>query len=163
MLASVDEADRVIGTVRRADVFRLKANFRVAHLFLFNRRGQLLLQRLQSRRKRHPECWGSSVATYVIAGEDYKEAIVRRTREELGINLQEFESAGSTWMMDEGCKKFIRVFSGHSDGPFSVDHDHISEVRFASVDEIVQAKQLMPWTFTPTFAKLLDLYLNQRV
>ena len=84
LIDSVDSRDRVIGSVTRRDVLRQGANFRVAHLFLFNDNSELLLQRLAASRPRHPGCWGSSVATYVNAAETYQEAIFRRTFEELG-------------------------------------------------------------------------------
>ena len=160
ILDAVDEADQVLGTALRADVFRLGTNFRVAHLFLFNQDGEVLLQRLAERRKRHPGCWGSSVAAYVTSGETYAEAIARRTREELGIRVQDLESLGKTSMSDEGCTKFIGAFSGHCNGPLAVDSSQIAEVRFVPVTDVVHARKMEAWNFTPTFVRLVDLYLD---
>ena len=161
VLDAVDGADRVVGSVRRADVFRRKANFRVAHLFLFNQRGEILLQQLASRRRRHPGCWGSSVAAYVTSGEAYREAIFRRAREELGIQVQHLEMLGKTTMRDEGCTKFISVFSGRCNGSFTVDTSHISGVRFLPVADVIRVRELEPWILTPTFVQLLDHYLYE--
>ena len=163
VLDAVDEADRVVGLVRRSEVFRRKSNFRVAHLFLFNQRGELLIQQLAKRRSRHPGCWGSSVAAYVASGERYKDAIVRRARQELGIQAQDLELVGQTSMEEEGCTKFISVFTGCCDGGFSVDTSHISQVHFAPVDEILRAAEMEPWMFTPTFLLLVQSYLPSRV
>lgn len=160
ILDAVDEADQVVGTARRADVFRLRTNFRVAHLFLFNQRGEILLQRLAVRRKRHPGCWGSSVAGYVTSGETYAEAIARRSREELGIGVQDLKLLGKTSMSDEGCTKFICAFSGRCEGPLAVDTSHIAEVRFVPVPDVVHARRIEAWNFTPTFVHLVDLYLS---
>ena len=160
ILDAVDEVDQVVGTVRRADVFRLRTNFRVAHLFLFNKRGEILLQRLAVLRKRHPGCWGSSVAAYVTSGETYAEAISRRAHEELGIQVEDLEFLGKTSMSDGGCTKFISVFSGRCNGPLAVDTSHIAEVRFVSLPDVVQAREMEAWNFTPTFVQLADLYLD---
>ena len=161
MLDAVDAADRVVGSVRRADVFDRKANFRVAHLFLFNERGELLLQRLARRRRRHPACWGSSVAAYVNSGETYAEAIARRAREELGIDIQSLEMLGKASMADEGCTKFITLYSGRCNGPLMVDASHISEVRFLAVADVLRVRETEPWNLTPTFVHLLDHYRNE--
>ena len=160
VLAAVDSTDRVVGSVRRADVFRRKANFRVAHLFLFNRQGELLLQRLARHRSRHPACWGSSVAAYVTAGETYARAISRRAREELGISVRGIELLGKTSMADEGCTKFISVFTGRCNDALAVDTSHICEVRFLPVADIIRVREMESWTLTPTFVHLLDLYLR---
>jgi len=45
LLDSVNEQDQPIGTVSRANVFKVHANFRVAHVFIFNHTGELLLSR----------------------------------------------------------------------------------------------------------------------
>ena len=160
VLDAVDETDQVVGTATRADVFRLRTNFRVAHLFLFNQRGELLLQRLAVGRNRHPGCWGSSVAAYVTSGETYGEAIARRTREELGIRVQDLKLLGKTSMADEGCTKFIGAFTGRCEGPLVVETSHIAEVRFVPVPDVVQARRIEAWNFTPTFVHLVDLYLT---
>ena len=158
VLDSVDAEDRVIGTVRRGDVFRLEANFRVAHLFLFNDRSEILLQRLAASRERHPGRWGSSVAAYLNSGESYWEAILRRTREELGISLESPAALGKTSMADRGCTKCITAFSARRSGLLAVDKRHIAEVRFLPVAEVLRDRKAEPRTLTPTFIHLLDLY-----
>ena len=160
LLDRVDMRDRVVGSVRRGDVFREGANFRVAHLLLFNGRGEVLLQRLARGRRRHPGRWGSSVAAYVAAGESYEEAIKRRTLEELGVQVDTVEPYGKTLMDEEsGCKKFISLFSGRWDGALQIDPSHISEVQFVAVSEVLRTRDKEPWKLTPTFLHLVDRYL----
>ena len=160
VLDRVDTGDRVVGSVRRRDVFRQSVNFRVAHLLLFNKRGDLLVQRLAKTRERHPGRWGSSVAAYVASGESYREAIERRTWEELGVQVEFVRLLGKT-SMDEasGCKKFISVFSGCWDGAFAIDDSHISEVRFVPVKEVLRTRKEEPGRLTPTFLHVVDCYL----
>ncbi len=161
VLDAVDQNDTVIGSVPRSDVFRLGANFRVAHLFLFNDRSELLIQRLAPTRERHPECWGSSVATYLNKGESYREAILRRAREELGVSLDGIEQVGKTSMADDRCTKFVALFAGAWNGPLAVDKDHISQVRFLPLADVLEARSAEPWAFTPTFSIVLDLYRDR--
>ncbi len=63
-------------------------------------------------------------------------------------------------MVEEGCTKFVTLFSGQWDGPLTVDSGHIAQVRFLPVDELVTSRQAEPWILTPTFVQLLDLFSN---
>lgn len=162
VLDAVDRTDSVVGSVRRAEVFRVGANFRVAHLFLLNEESEMLLQRLAPTRRRHPLCWGSSVAAYVSAGESYREAIERRARQELGVSLHRVAMLGKTFMEDDKCGKFVSLFSASCSGQIDVDSEHIAEVRFLSKASILKPRKIEPWSFTPTFVHLLDRF-HQRI
>ncbi len=158
----VNEQDQPIGTIDRAELFKRPANFRVTHVFIFNSRGELLLQRLSPTRLRHPGRWGSSVAAYVGAGEDYTQAATRRLREELGLTDLPLRKVGKTRMVDDACVKFITLFEARSDGPFALDPTHIAEVEFCPVDRVQSMVVQDPSRFTPTFRYLLDFYLQER-
>lgn len=155
----VDNEDRVIGTVKRKDVFQLKANFRVVHFFIFNKRGELLLQQLGPEHPRHPGYWGSSVAGYVAAGETYEEAGRRKLSEELRISGP-FTNVGKTWMNDQGCKKFITLYTMKHDGPFQPERGHVGQVKFLPVGTIETGR--LPGTFrlTDTFTDVFRFYLD---
>lgn len=163
LLDRVDARDRVIGQVNRADALRFGANFRVAHLFLFNSRSEILLQQLALSRPRHPGCWGSSVAAYVASGEDYRQAIERRTRDELGVGLENLERVCKTSMPEEGGTKFITLFTARSDGPFTVDSGHIAELQSLPLADVLRIRHSEPWTFTPTLVQLLDRFDGSQV
>lgn len=160
MIDAVDSQDRVVRSIKRGDALRLGANFRVAHLFLFNDDSELLMQRLAASRPRHPGCWGSSVATYLRSGESYGEAIVRRAVEELGVRLQDPEFVGKTAMSDEGSTKFICLYSAVWNGPLTVEKDHISQACFMSMEEVARLRADEAWMLTPTFLHLWDAFLH---
>ncbi|MEA5151861.1 MAG: NUDIX domain-containing protein [Oscillospiraceae bacterium] len=60
----------------------------VAHLCLFDSRGELLIQRRSAEKKRYPGCWDLSAGGFVRSGEDSLQAVLRETREELGLKLR---------------------------------------------------------------------------
>ena len=163
LIDAMDPHDRVIGSIERRDALRLGANFRVAHLFLFNGDSELLVQRLASSRPRHPGCWGSSVATYVESAETYREAIVRRTFEELGVSPQEPKLVGKTEMVDERSVKFICLYSAVWNGPINIDTNHISQARFLPIEEVNQLRRDEAWMLTPTFVHLWDAFRAETV
>jgi isopentenyldiphosphate isomerase len=158
LIDTVDPFDRPIGTVSRREVLRTGQNFRVAHLFVFNSRSELLIQQLSSNRERHRLAWGSSVAAYLFAGETYDEAIRRRTQQELGRALSPVVLAGRTKMQDLSSEKFISLFTATDDGPFTIDRGHIERVEFLPLDTISSLMSSGERTFTPTFRHLFSFY-----
>jgi len=154
----VDQSDTPVGVIRRDEVFRQRANFRVSHDLVFNSRGDLLVQQLASNRARHPCYWGSSVAAYILAGESYQAAAERRLAEELGIQGALLKHVGKTSMVDEGCHKFISVFATIHDGPFDFDRDHIETLEFLPRRVIHELQASGSRSFTPTFLTVLSFY-----
>ena len=155
---AVDQSDTPIGIIRRNEVFKRQANFRVVHDLVFNQRGELLVQKLASTRTRHPGYWGSSVAGYIFAGESYEAAARRRLGEELGIYGVPLNYIGKTSMEDDGCHKFIGIFSTIHDGPFNFDRDHIETLEFLPRRVIHELHAAGRRTFTPTFLRVLRFY-----
>jgi isopentenyldiphosphate isomerase len=157
---TVNHFDFPIGTIVRHDVLETGHNFRVAHLFLFNSSGELLIQQLSAKRERHPLAWGSSVACYLFAGETYDDAIRRRTAQELGREIAPISFVGRTRMQDVESEKFIGLFRANDDGPFTIDREHIERVQFLPVPEIVRLMTSGERRFTPTFLHLISFYLG---
>jgi isopentenyl-diphosphate Delta-isomerase len=160
IIDTVDLLDRPRGTTIRRNALARKQNFRVAHLFLFNTAGELLVQQLADTRKRHPLAWGSSVAAYLFAGETYGDAIQRRTAQELGREIAGVEFMGATRMHDLESEKFISLFCGQYDGPFEIDTQHVAAIEFLRVAKIRSMLTSGSRTFTPTFRHLFAFYLN---
>jgi isopentenyldiphosphate isomerase len=157
VLDRVDDHNRVSGTVVRRKVFTTHANFRVVHLLLFNSSGQLLLQHIASG-LRHSGQWGSSAAGYIARGEGSLMAIRRKAREELGlVNFSPTEH-GETSMRDNGCKKFISVFTATYDGPVSINQTDASDFEFLSLGDIRFMRTSGIRKFTKTFLHILDFY-----
>ena len=161
ILDVVNQADVPVGRIKREDVFTAHAGFRVAHVLVFNSRNQLLLQRLALSRNRNPGAWGSSVASYLFASETYEAAATRRVREELGVLVPCLTFIGKTEMTDEGCLKFISVFTMNYDGPFSVDRSHVKQIEFVSSARVQRMIDDRTRRFTPTFLHVFRYYLSR--
>ena len=85
----VDAADQVTGQATRGEVHAGKWLHRAIHVFVFNKRGDLLLQQRSMFKDVHPGVWDSSVSGHLDAGEDYPAAAVRELAEEMGILADE--------------------------------------------------------------------------
>lgn len=158
LVDAVNSNDVPVGVVARGELFQGHVNFRVAHDLIFNSHGELLLQKLAPKRLRHPGYWGSSVAAYLFAGESYRDAAERRLAQELGVHNASLEFIGKISMVDDGCEKFVGIFAGLYDGPFSADTEHIEELEFLPLRQIHTLRDSGTRFFTPTFLKVLEFY-----
>jgi 16S rRNA (adenine1518-N6/adenine1519-N6)-dimethyltransferase len=114
----VDAADAVIGRATRSEVHRLNLLHRAVHVFVLNKRGELLIQKRSRFKDMHPGAWDSSVSGHLDSGEDYLPAAVRELEEEMGISAEASElqevaaispSAATGW---EHVRLFMLRWSG---------------------------------------------------
>lgn len=154
----VDDEDRVVGQVRRSDVYRLRANFRVVHVFLLNGRRQLLIHQLSAGKPRFGGAWGSSVAGAVRAGEAPEDAARREVREELGVEVADLRLVGRTAVREEGLTKFLYLYALVHDGPVHPDPGEIALAEFVDLPRLRDMMERRERAFTPTFQSALDLF-----
>lgn len=84
----VDENDHVTGQATRDEVHARGLLHRAVHVFIFNKRGDVLMQQRSMQKDVHPGAWGSSVSGHLDAGEEYAAAAVRELDEEMGIRVE---------------------------------------------------------------------------
>lgn len=60
-----------------------------AHLWLYTKKGEILLSQRAASKVIYPLLWDVSVAGHVDAGESIKQAAIRETQEEIGLSLSE--------------------------------------------------------------------------
>lgn len=84
----VDASNNAIGLADKASVHtRTTPLHRGFSLFLFNSRGQLLLQQRAHSKKTWPGVWSNSVCGHPAQDEFVESAALRRAQYELGVNL----------------------------------------------------------------------------
>lgn len=81
----VNDEDEVVGQEKRSVVHAEGLKHRAVHIFVFNKAGDLYLQKRTAVKDVHPNRWDSSAAGHVDSGEGYDEAAGREVEEELGI------------------------------------------------------------------------------
>lgn len=117
MFDVVDEQNRVLRVASRHEVHTQGLLHRAVHIFVFNRAGELFLQRRSRWKDVHPLAWDSSAAGHLNAGDDYDETAGRELLEELGVEARckpfgEIPACAMTgW-------EFVRIYQATHEGPF---------------------------------------------
>jgi len=64
---------------------------RANYCFIFNSKGEVLLQKRSATKKLWPNLWDITAGGHVLAGEFGIQALIREIKEELGIDIEESE------------------------------------------------------------------------
>lgn len=110
----------------------------VVHVCIFNRAGQLLLQRRSPQKKSYPGYWDVSAAGGVRAGETGREAAVRETREELGLDISLPGSAAVTLTFEGGFDDYYLVEADVPLSALTLQTEEVSAARWATREEMLE-------------------------
>ncbi|MBT5550811.1 MAG: NUDIX domain-containing protein [Nitrospina sp.] len=155
----VDQNDRVVGTASRKHIHENKLLHRSIHIFVFNSRKELFLQKRALCKDENPGLWDTSSAGHVDAGETYDVCAHRELWEELGLtaNLK-------TSIKIPACQKtyweHVQAYSCISDAEIRINPAEISEGAFFSLSHIRKEMSLNPTQFTSSFKMLFDRIRN---
>lgn len=148
----VDRNGRVIGQATRAECHRNPALIHQAvHVAVFNRAGQLFLQKRAPTKDIQPDKWDTSVGGHLQSGESPQEGAKRELREELGVAGAELTKAYEFIWESPVETELVRTFVIVHEGPFALQAEEISDGRFWDLDEI--AANLPSGFTTPQFQR----------
>src|ERR1700761_7198620 len=84
----VDESDTPIGTMEKMAAHRQAILHRAFSVFIFNSKGEMLLQRRASGKYHSAGLWTNACCSHPRPGEETGQAASRRLREELGFTTK---------------------------------------------------------------------------
>jgi isopentenyl-diphosphate delta-isomerase len=153
-LILVDEQDRAIGFCPKAECHEGRGLLhRAFSVFLFNRNGELLLQKRSANKPLWPLYWSNSCCSHPRESETIEAAGQRRIHEELHIEctvqfLYKFKYQAS--FEDLGSEhELCHVFSGYTDNDVIAHPEEIAEWRFISPEELTREIAADSSHFTP--------------
>ena len=148
----VDENDHLLRTAPRGEVHGDNLRHRAVHLLIFNRQGELFLQKRSRWKDRHPLLWDSSAAGHVEGNEEYDETAARELQEELGVTAPLTRVAKLPCSEQTGWE-FIWLYRGEHDGPFQLAKTEIEHGEFFPVDVVSEWVKARPPDFAPGFVE----------
>ena len=154
-LIVVDEDDNVLDYRPKAELHEGDGILhRAFSVFLFNGKGEVLLQQRHADKMLWGGYWSNSCCSHPRRGESVPEAAGRRIEEELGVATAleyvytftyhaRFGDAGSE---REGCS----VFLGSSDAPIQVNETEIADWRWIAIEDLTaeltnEGERYTPW------------------
>ena len=149
----VDEKGETIGKATRKECHNgSKMLHPVVHLHIFNKAGDLYLQKRSINKDIQPGKWDTAVGGHIDYGETVEEALRREVREELGITDFTPELLTHYVFESEREKELVFVHKTVYDGEIHPS-DELDGGRFWTVKEIKE--NLGKGIFTPNFEEEL--------
>ena len=148
----VDAQDRVVRQAPRREVHAHGWLHRAVHVLVFNRAGQLFLQKRSMSKDLSPGLWDSSCSGHLDAGEDYDQAAWRELQEEIGLKL---ERPPGRWLRVEACKEtgaeFVWVYQVEAEGPFTLCPNEIERGEWIDPEELNRRITAHPGNYCSSF------------
>ncbi|MCA1813793.1 MAG: isopentenyl-diphosphate Delta-isomerase [Halobacteriales archaeon] len=149
----VDEHDREVGTEEKMAAHRLPAKLhRAFSIFIFNTRGEVLLQ-LRSVKKHHfGGLWTNACCSHPLAGETLEQAVHRKLLQECGFDAELREVFSFTykadWTNGLGEHEFDHVFVGTYDGPVPGNPEEADDWKWAKPEDVLRDMRAHPDNYT---------------
>jgi isopentenyl-diphosphate delta-isomerase len=155
-LVLVDEQDRELGYMDKAAAHQGRGTLhRAFSLFIFNPRGELLLQQRAPGKRLWPGYWSNTCCSHPRRGETVDSAIHRRLDEELGLKSALgflFKFQYQAQFDAEGAEhELCWVYAGRSAQQPKVNPNEISGLRWIAPAALDAEMAARPDAFTPWF------------
>lgn len=158
LVAWVDEDDRLIGALPRAELRESGRIGRCTFILLFNGAGELCVHRRTLSKALYPGFWDVAAGGMVGPDEGYAAAAARELHEELGVAGVPLQEHGRFFFDEPGNRLWGAVYSAVSDQPLVLQPEEVLEARFMPPrDALAQSRHE---SYCPDSLEALRLFLR---
>ena len=154
-LILVNERDEPIGQMEKMEVHRKGLLHRAFSVFVFNEKGEMLLQQRAAKKYHSPSLWSNACCSHPEVGEEIILAASKRLQEEMGFETiinEKFQFIYKT-EFENGLTEheFDHVFTGVYDGEIVPNPEEVSDYCYMSMDAIEESLLSHPAKYTSWF------------
>lgn len=161
----VSPEDKVLGQMEKLQAHQSGVLHRAFSVFLFNSKGEMLLQKRAQSKYHSPGEWTNACCSHPRIEETYQEAAERRLKEELGISAEISEKFHFIYKAPVGGDliehELDHVFTGNYEGPLELNKEEVAETRYISMEDLNAELKAHPENFTPWFKIILKEYQDR--
>ena len=162
----VDENDNIIGKGEKIKTHREGKLHRAFSIFVFNSKGELLLQKRGKSKYHSGGLWTNTCCSHQRDGEALEEAVHRRLKEEMGFDCELKEMFTFTYRIKFGNNLFENecdhVFIGNFDGEPTPNPEEVDEWKWVGLEELKNDMQKNPDNYTYWLKESIDRVISAR-
>jgi isopentenyl-diphosphate Delta-isomerase len=151
----VNERDEPVGSMEKMEAHRKALLHRAFSVFIFNSRGEMLLQQRAANKYHSAGLWTNACCSHPAPGEDTLMAAERRLQEEMGFGVPLHKIFDFTYKTDfeNGLTEyeFDHVFAGNYDEVIKPNPDEVQDFCFKTMEEIKESLLSHPQKYTSWF------------
>lgn len=139
----VNKQDRIIDYRTRYECHHNnKLIHRAIGIVIFNKMGQILMQKRSKNKDLYPNLYTISTSGHVDKGETYHQAAKRELQEELGINIPLKQERKFLSEIDVESEMDC-LFTGTYEGPFFPNEEEVDEVKYVSTSQLKKMRSVL--------------------
>ncbi len=150
----VNRKDKEIGREEKIKAHKEGKLHRAISVFIFNRRGETLLQQRAKAKYHSGGLWANACCSHPLPNEDLREAAKRRLKEEMGINCGLKEIFCLIYKAKVGGlieHEFDHIFIGKFEGKPKPDKKEVGDWRWLSKEELKKDLKERSENYAPWF------------
>lgn len=163
-LVLVNEQDEQVGIMEKMEAHRKAFLHRAFSVFLFNSKGEMLLQRRALNKYHSGGLWTNTCCSHPYPDETPQAAAVRRLQEELGLtaDIQPAFSFIYKAVLDNELTEYEydHVFVGRYDGAVELNEEEVGDYCYKSMADLLRHVDQHPAQYTEWFKIALPLLGN---
>ncbi|AOV95559.1 isopentenyl-diphosphate delta-isomerase [Edwardsiella hoshinae] len=160
----VDRQDKPLGRMEKLAAHREGCLHRALSVYLFNARGELLLQRRAAGKYHAGGQWSNTCCSHPLPGEAIEQAATRRLQEEMGMQCALDPLMTLYYRVDVGQglteHELTRVFVGRSEQNPQMNLAEVDAFVWRTPEQILQHMAQQPNDYTPWFRLCLPQVLQ---
>ncbi len=160
----VDTADRELGTMEKMEAHEKAALHRAFSVFIFNDRGELMLQQRAAHKYHSPLLWTNTCCSHQRQGESNIEAGKRRLGEEMGFEVDLDEKFHFVYKaeFDNGLTEheLDHVMVGYYNGEPTINPEEVASWKWINMEVLQQDMQDHPQDYTAWFKIIFDRFVE---
>jgi isopentenyl-diphosphate delta-isomerase len=162
----VDEFDNMLGTMEKMAAHRLGKLHRAFSVFIFNSKGQLLLQQRALNKYHSGGKWTNTCCSHPMPGEKTLDASHRRLQQEMGLKCELSYAFNFVYSADmsNGISEheYDHVYVGISDDIPMPDPDEAAAYEYVNINSLAKELKKTPELYTEwlkiCFARVMEYY-----
>jgi isopentenyl-diphosphate Delta-isomerase len=165
----VNEQDEEVGVMEKMEVHEKGLLHRAFSVFVFNTKGEMLLQRRALTKYHSGGLWTNTCCSHPMPNEEVEVAAHRRLQEELGFDCQLNKEFTFVYQatFDNGLieYEYDHVLIGTTEEQCVLNKEEVEDVCYKSINAIKEEMQLYPMHFTEWFKialPKLEVYLRTK-
>ncbi len=160
----VDEKDNVIGLMPKMEAHEKGLLHRAFSVFVYNNKGQLLLQQRALTKYHTPGLWTNTCCSHQRKGESNIDAGKRRLMEEMGFTTELKETISFIYKapFDNGLTEheFDYILVGEFNGTPNPNPDEVESYKWVNLDELKIDIESNPSNYTAWFKIIFDKHYS---
>ena len=156
----VNEQDQQIGIMEKMAAHIVPRLHRAFSIFIFNSKGELLLQQRALSKYHSPGLWTNTCCSHPHDGESLEQATSRRLMEEMGLHCEMHDVFTFIYKAPVGLglieHEFDHVWFGKSDDTPVINPDEVASYKYMNLNDIADDMKAHPECYTEWFKISFD-------